>query len=243
MKKVLPLALVAAAALPVFASDFGSGVDVGGIRGQARASAADAAQPAPAPWAPYASEPALPAVAPERLAALMGGASDWPARKADAKEALDTLVESRIRSGDDEGHWRWFGERVWQLAQDAEVEQDILYSRVYDKISSETSDPDERRTRLAAAADLARFRKYSIYGNMIPRVIDESHQNAQGQFDGRLSAGPRWVLVMTWDEAQSVNRVLITQTHILPDDYEAMGKDVAKQYAAANPRPPEPGRP
>jgi hypothetical protein len=243
MKNILPLALVAAAALPVFANDFGAGIDVGGIRGQARASAAEAARPAPAPWAPYASEPALPAVAPERLAALMVGASDWPARKADAKAALDALVEDRIRGGDDENHWRWLGERIWQLAQDAEVEQDILYSQIYDRISAETSDPAERRARLTAAADLARFRKYSVYGNMIPRVIDESHQNAQGGYDGRLSAGPRWVLVMTWEEAQSVNRVLITQTHILPDDYEAIGKEVAKQYAAANPRSPEPGRP
>lgn len=237
MRNFLPLALAAVVSVPAFAGEFGAEIDAGAIRGEFRASAA-----ASAPQSPYASAPPLPYVAPERLSELQDRATEWPDRKADAKAALDAEVESMIRNGGDEADWRGLDARVWQVAQSAEIEQDILYNRVYDRIAGETSDPGERQARQEAAASVARFRKYTIYANMLPRVIDEAHVNAQGEPDGRLYAGPRWALPMTWAEAQSVNRVLIPRTGISPDDYAAMDADVSKQYMAANPLTPEPGQ-
>jgi hypothetical protein len=243
MMKLLPLALAAAAALPAAAGDFGSGVDVSAFAAQARAQARSAAaapgRPAPSP---SALKP-LPPISEGRRAVLVLRSSEWYARKDNMRLALDTLVDAVIAKGGDAAEWNGVRTRVWELAESIERQQLEVSRRVAARVASEETDPARRAERLAAADAVRDFRMFTLYGNLIPRVIDEAETDAQGRPVGRQDAGPGWSLAMTWEESQAVDRGLVAQTGISIDDYAAIGAAVSKEDRAAHPSTPVPGQP
>ncbi|MFI5348873.1 MAG: hypothetical protein ACHQ2Z_04970 [Elusimicrobiota bacterium] len=231
MKKLLALLIVSALPSLVRSAGFDASMNFSDV--------IDQAPPAPATPA-SAPQGSLPQ---DRTAELIRQASDWQARKDDAIDALYTLI-SNVEKPANAVQWHLVGISIRDLAQGIEDQQDILYARASARVRAEEADPKALAGRLSALEVERDFRKFAVYANMVPRIIDEAVRGDDGAgYVGRRFAGPRWKIVLTWDEVAAVNRTVVPKTGFSFDDWEAMGSAVAKEYNAQHPMPPEVGRP
>lgn len=229
MDKILSLALLAGAALPAAAVDFDRGAGFASFAEQARA----ASLPSPS----FRAEPALawnapPAAVPDqRIVELIGRISEWSARKDGMRAAVNAFYRNVVaREGNDQ-EWYQMLRKVWGLAESVESIEETVAARLSDRVAASETDPARRDWRLGAIRAVRDSRRFVLYGNLIPRILDEAHKDARGMDDGRSYAGPTWSLVMTWEEGTALDKALIAQTGFSEADYAAERK--AAQPAAA----------
>jgi hypothetical protein len=198
MKTFLPLLMLAALPCAVMAADFDPGMRF-----------SDFVHAKAPPAQTSASVPAG-SLSRRRVAELIGQASDWRARKDDALNALDTLITNK-ESPATAAEWHRVGINVKDSAQSIEDHLDILYSRASARVRAEETDPKSVARRLAALEVERDFRKFAVYANIVPRVIDESVCGDGGRdCVGRRFAGPRWKIWLTWNEVTAVNRAVVS---------------------------------
>lgn len=220
MTKLLPILLIAAT-VPAAAADFDRGIDLPSF-------AAQAGLPSPT----FHAEPALawsaaPAAIPDqRIVELIGRISEWSARKDGTREAVNAFYRNVVaREGNGPQWYKYLG-RVWSLAEGVESIEDTVAARFSDRVAAAETDPARRDWRLGAIRAVRDARRFVLYGNLIPRILDEAHKDARGMDDGRSYAGPTWSLVMTWDEGAALDNALIAQTGFSAADYAAERKSV-----------------
>jgi hypothetical protein len=220
MSKLLPVALALLAVAPALAAEF----EIGSMP-----------PPPPAPHATIARKLPGDDTPQQRRIDLVLRTQEWRARKDAMRECLDNLVATRIKKEGHDAEWRKMGVQIWDLLESVERQQGTVADRLMARIDAEEKNPAARENRKSAVRTVRDFRKFTIYGNMAPRIIDEAVENAQGLYAGRFDAGPRWGIAMTFEEAQAVNRSLIELTGISSDDYHAVEDAVHKEDEAAHP--------
>jgi len=224
MDKIFCLALIAGAALPAPAVDFDRGTGFASFAEQARA----VSLPSPS----FHAEPALawsapPAAVPDqRIVELIGRISEWSARKEDMRQAVNAFYGNVVAREGNGQEWYRMLRKVWGLAEGVESIEDTVAARFSDRVAAAETDPARRDWRLGAIRAVRDARRFVLYGNLIPRVLDEAHKDARGLDDGRSYAGPTWSLVMTWDEGTALDKALIAQTGFSEADYAAERKSV-----------------
>lgn len=181
-------------------------------------------------WTPQAAQ-----VPDQRVIDLISRASEWRARKEDCRKALNEFYGNIVAR---EGHAQEWGDvlkKVWRLAGELENVQDALAQRMAARVAAEEKDPAERERRTAAVWTVRDFRRFMVYGNLIPRVIDEAHQDRRGLNDGRTYAGSSWSLAMTWEEGQAASRLLVSRTGYTSEEYGDVETAVRDEYKKSHP--------
>ena len=236
MIKMIPAALAVLAALPAAAVDFDRGVDVSAAMNAAREERPAAAAPARNDenplYGPRAPHVAIPDA---RRTELVLRSSEWRLRKENARLALNAFYDAMYWRDIQHDYWRKTVLKIWGMAKQIEWVQDTVADRLAARVNAETADPAERSRRLSAVATFRQFRKFVVYGNLIPRVIDEAHRDENGVYDGRVYAGPAWGIAMTWDEGMAVNDALIGLTGFSQGEYRAADDAASAEYKAAHP--------
>ena len=233
MNKMIPFVLLASAAVPGRAADFDRGMDVAAMIRQARA--ADMPAPAARAEASAAWTAPAPEISSQRVTELIVRSSEWRARKEDMRLALNAFYGNIVARRGYRSEWKKIVLQIWDMASEVESAEGAVADRFSSRINAEEADPDERARRLAAVATIRDFRRFVLYGNVIPRVIDESDENDQGLYDGRLYAGPTWGMAMSWDESEAANKTLVAMTGFTAEEYKAAGTAAYAEYKAAHP--------
>lgn len=216
MKRLLALALLAAA-LPAAA--------------ELEPVAVPPSTPVPAlAWTPQATP-----ASDQRLIELILRAPEWRARKDAMRTALNTAYDRLYSSADDPAELKNLILDVWKFAVGIEATQDVIASRMSARVAAEEADPVERDRRAAAVWAVRDFRRFTLYGDLIPRVIDELHQDSRGLPDGRTYAGDTWGIAMTHEEAEAADDLLVSRTGFTTAEYKAASKAAYDEYWAAHP--------
>jgi hypothetical protein len=211
MTKILALALVAAAALPARADDFGA-ANLSDLSRQA------ASVPVPASSRPDGTlDPETVPVA--RRRELISRSSEWRARKEDMRAALNEFYDTLAPKNGFPPELEKCVKRMWAEAKKIETVQDIIAERFSARVAAEEKDPAERDRRLSAIATVREFRKFAVYGHYLPTWIDENHQNDRGLYDGRTYAGSTWGMALTKEEMQATNNTITPLTGFSNDEY------------------------
>jgi hypothetical protein len=231
--------LAVCAALPAAAADFDAGVDVSAAMSAAREqrpmTAADAPAHASGNNPLYGPRTPNFTISDARRTELVLRTSEWRARKENVRLALNAFYDGVYWKDPRHDFWRKTIRQTWGLAKQIEWVQDTVADRFSARINAQVADPAERSRRLSAIATSREFRKFVIYGNLIPRVIDEGHENENGLSDGRIYAGPTWGIVMTWDEGMAVNDAVIELTGFSQAEYHAADDAAGAEYKVAHP--------
>jgi hypothetical protein len=228
MKTTIAL-LLAALAAPAVAVDFDAAID-------ARAFAAEARSAAPAPHdPPTAAFRAAPSDM--DIYDLLADALHWQAAKADALAALDAFIRATAPGHPDADSRRVWGERIAALGEAVEGQQALLQERAGARVDAEEQDPGTRAARLAALRNVMALRRYAVYANLIPRVIDEAVDDADGKPSGHLYAGPTWRVAASDDDLQAADTALVAATGFPAAEFKKMGDAVSAEYNAAHPLP------
>jgi hypothetical protein len=239
MIKSLPILLAALAACPAFAGELELPASINDLR--ANAPAVDAPPPTASETTRDIADdhdPSDPShdpnfrITPARRNELIGRSGEWRVRREDMRVALNEFYDGVVAAQGHDAEWRKLVLEIWALANQVETVQATVAERMSARVPE--SDPDRER-RLAAIATVREFRRFVIYGNLIPRVIDEGSQDSRGLSNGRIYAGPTWGIAMTSDEGYAVDHYLIEATGFTRADYKALDKAVNAEYKAAHP--------
>jgi hypothetical protein len=142
---------------------------------------------------------------------LIGRTSEWSARKDGMRQAVNAFYRNVVAREGNGQEWYRMLRKVWDLAEGVETIEETVAARLSERVAAAETDP---------------ARRFVLYGNLIPRILDEAHKDARGMDDGRSYAGPTWSLVMTWDEGTALDNALIAQTGFSEADYAAERKAV-----------------
>lgn len=159
--------------------------------------AAKTAASADKTWFPW-----KPVVTPERRAEIRN--LKTAELKARGKTMLDSLApQFSGTQAEDVADWT---RRIWQLSLDAEQIRQTSFSRCYAGVTKDSTQPYERIiARVKACSDLQDLRLAVIYGNLIPRILDEQDlEHPSGRRTRDLATG--WALALTLDEAGVLER-------------------------------------
>ena len=239
MIKSFSILLTAFAACPAFAGELDLPASINDLRANAPAVNA------PVPTATYddsgadreydpndATHDPNFKITPARRNELIGRSGEWRARREDMRTALNNFYDGVVSAQGHEAEWRKLVLEIWGLANQVEAVQATVAERMSARVPE--SDPDRER-RLAAIATVREFRRFVVYGNLIPRVIDEGSEDSRGLSNGRVYAGPTWGVALSSDEGFAVDRFLIEATGFTRADYKALDKAVNAEYKAAHP--------
>lgn len=105
----------------------------------------------------------------------------------------------------------------------AEIEdvQAGIFDVAKETIRESESPSAARLDRERAAVELYEVRMLAVYGNMIPRVLDEAFVDRRGVNYGREYCGPEWAIALTWDELVEYSRELKRRTGLTDAQYDA----------------------
>lgn len=161
-----------------------------------------------------------PVVSPERRAEIQ--TMSIPDLKARAKIMLDSLPPQYAgQAYYDVDHWAKY---VWNLALESETLREGSRERCYQAVTKDSTQPYLRMIeRVKACTDLHDLRLKTIYGNLIPRVIEDedSHEefrHPSGRKMSELSQG--WAIVLTVDEGEVLWRELADLTGLSDRELE-----------------------
>lgn len=145
----------------------------------------------------------------QRRAQIDGLASRWPEVKARASRAQDALL-ARVAADPafDAASYRSSLAEAWRLVEKMEESERgraaVLNGRLHEEVAGGAITEGERTRRSNAVARLFQLRMLFAYGNLMPRILDES-VTVDGRQVGRDYAGADWRLEFTEDEMRAVH--------------------------------------
>lgn len=146
-------------------------------------------------------------ISPERRSQIESRMSRWQDVKSQSRRMLDTYKENMAR--DTRFNGVAYGpkiEKAWPTilkAEDSERGRFLKLRGVLDRdYRAAKLAAEDWNLRTSAVNKLENLRMLYLYGNMLPRIIDQTTEDAG--FKGRELAGPDWELVLTEDEYKAV---------------------------------------
>lgn len=88
-----------------------------------------------------------------------------------------------------------------------------------------------RDGREAAVDELFAARMLALYGNLVPRLLDDAVTEG-GEPVGRRWAGPEWRVAIALHESAAYNRWELAQAGFTPDRYDALGRRARESLLA-----------
>ncbi|MBI5247454.1 MAG: hypothetical protein HY923_09745 [Elusimicrobia bacterium] len=182
-----------------------------------------------------------PAVSAARLDQIERLSTNWQTYKAKSGRAWGKLYD--LGNGQpDEAEWHGVFASLLDFTTSIEDQEQLIMAEALTYVRARTSDPALLASRENAIRLLRQVRMLRIYGDILPRALDESVLDAQGKPDGRRIAGSAWDQVLTDEEGQAACGRLKTQIGIPADEFEALQKRIGDKYRAEHPLPRRPGQ-
>lgn len=136
--------------------------------------------------------------------------------------AFPVLAAKDGATGDLHGLMR----EVRSLTAEIEDVQAGIFDVAREAIRASEPPSAARLDREQAAVELYEVRMLTVYGNMIPRVLDETFTDRRGVNYGREYCGPEWAIALTWDEMVEYSRDLKRRTGLTDAQYDAFEDQV-----------------
>lgn len=148
----------------------------------------------------------------------------WREHKLLQRRLLDRLVEGFAFDKGWEKAMRETSNKIWELAQQVEFKQTEHQYYLRTKLALDhaegkiTKDEKERRTRAVDA--MTKMRQLCLYGNLIPRVIQESAEQKEDPRHRTVKqvVGDEWEIWFTEEECRSGSRYYKAQTGFSPEE-------------------------
>lgn len=106
--------------------------------------------------------------------------------------------------------------QVWKLGGEIEKKQAELEAKLAAKLTemaaAGTISKETAASRRAAVSQLTGARMLWIYGDLFPRIVEESLVDADGKSVGREWAGDAWFHAITEGEFMALSRAIIPET-------------------------------
>lgn len=166
---------------------------------------------------PAAPASALTAARQEEIRVM---ASGWTSYRNSAIRMLGiypTLAAKDGATGDIRGLMR----EVRAMTAEVEDVQAGIIDVARETIRESERPSSARLDRENAAIELYEVRMLTVYGNMVPRILDEAFTDRRGVNYGREYCGPEWAIVLTWDEMVEYSRSLKRRAGLTDAQYDA----------------------
>lgn len=153
--------------------------------------------------------PNLPQLSDDRVLQIELLASSWRDRKARAERIKDRfLLEVRADKNLDAAAFEKGIAEAWALLESVEEKEQRRFDRLGgildDEAASSRIDPVVLAREKAVLGKIHNLRRLMLYGNMLPRILDESVVK-DGQQVGRSYASPEWAVPVKWEEGQALH--------------------------------------
>lgn len=153
--------------------------------------------------------PAAAQMKPERRTQLESRLPQWQDVKAQEKRAVDTFlatIEKSPNTYNVSGFRASVDEALKHCANIEATERARfikLKTRMDEDVRNGKMSLEEWNRRSTALTRLAHIRVLYVWGNLLPRILDEAPSNAGVK--GRTLAGPDWEIVLTEDEMKELH--------------------------------------
>lgn len=175
----------------------------------------------------------LPSVAPAQVVRVAWGgnsrieakAADWRELRSAARRATAAIrASARDEGGADlEGVLARLDE-AWDLCGRIETREmlhrDALAARLRAQATAGALTADEAARRLDYVDRVARVHMLLLYGNIMPRILDETWVDREQRPIGHRWAGPDWAVAVAQEQVTETLKALIAESGMAPADFE-----------------------
>jgi len=175
-----------------------------------------------------------PAVTSARLDKIETLSEDWLKYKTKSHRALETLAA--LRDGKPEAaEWRRAYASIWEIAVRVESQQEVLLNETLKFAKSKGKTPAE----LARIEDVLHLRRQvrllRVYGDMLPRALDESFLDENSKPAGRRVAGKDWEQALTDKEGIAAGMRIDLRIGLPAAEFSALEARVLAEFDAKHP--------
>jgi hypothetical protein len=189
------------------------------------------------------------------LAAVLAVASPAPAQVTDARlDQIEKLSSNwqtykakggrawgKLDAYENSKEWHGIMASVWDLVESIEGQEQAALSATLDYVRAHTADPAGRASQEEGLRLIRQIHLLRLYGDILPRVLDEAVTDAQGKSIGRTIAGPAWEQVLTDEEGQAAGKRIGARIGMSEDVYVAVTVPAREKYSREHPLPKRPG--
>jgi hypothetical protein len=159
------------------------------------------------------------ALGPSRRAEIDLKAADWISWKSRSYRMSAVFLENIVRAGYDRGESKALLEKIQKLMNQVEETQYAAADMAKEQIRASSPPSAERLAREGEIDKAFEIRALTVYGNMLPRILDEWYKDRQGRDDGRRLAGPEWALALGFDECGPAANWHLALAGFTPQEY------------------------
>jgi hypothetical protein len=156
-----------------------------------------------------------------RQAEISVMAADWTSYRNRAERMMAAFPAAVAREGGDRKSFEKLIADVRALCAQIVATEAETADIARETIRASEPPSAARLARENAARSLYEVRALTVYGNMLPRILDESTQDRAGRNDGRRFAGAEWSLAVDFAEAGAYGRALTERAGFTAEQYDA----------------------
>ncbi len=156
---------------------------------------------------------------PTRRADIDLKAADWISWKSRAYRMSAVFLGNVVRQGYDRRDSNALMVKIQKLMNQVEETQYAAKDMALEQIRAGSAPSPERLARENEIEKAFEIRVLTVYGNMLPRILDEWYKDPQGRNDGRRLAGPEWALALAFDECAPAANWHLALAGFTPQEY------------------------
>lgn len=166
---------------------------------------------------------------PARRGQIEAMAAEWTTYRNRANRMMTAYAAAAAREGWNAADLSSQLGKLRVLLASVENEQASIADIARETIRASEPPSAARSERERAVAAIHEARALTLYGNFVPRILDEAIKDRHGRNDGRRFCGPEWAIVITMEEVGAYGRWQLARAGFTPGQYDAFGDQARTQ--------------
>lgn len=173
--------------------------------------------------------PASAAMSASRRDEITRLSAEWTSYRNSANRMMTAFPGAAAKDGWSQTEMIAFVGKVRVLLASVEDEEAATADIAREALRASEPPSAARLEREKAVTAVYESRALTLYGNYVPRILDEAFEDRQGRRYGRKYAGPEWAIVITMDEIGDYGLAMIARTGFTLEQYDAFGAQARRR--------------